>query len=204
MGPNGAVQRRWPGCTALAALILGNKLIIANAGDCRAVACRRGDAVQVSHDQTADRQDERERILASGGRVSLLNGHWRVGSVGIQVSRSLGDGDAKADGVIAEPEVEEFTLTEEDTFLILASDGLWDKITPREAVGLVHDTVKEPSLCAKRLGMEALTRGSQDNITVIVAFLRPTDTLEEIYRQGMQKYKVTATSHGSRAVMQGP
>ena len=29
-----------------------------------------------------------------------------------------------------------------------------------DAVTLVHDTVKEPYLCAKRLATEALTRGS--------------------------------------------
>lgn len=56
----------------------------------------------------------------------------------------MGDGDAKAEGVMAEPEVEQLCLTAQDTFLILASDGLWDHVRPSEAVGLVHDTVKVP------------------------------------------------------------
>ena len=51
-------------------------------------------------------------------------------------------------------------LTAEDSFLVLASDGLWDKLSSQNAVDLVHDTVKEPALCAKRLATEALTRGS--------------------------------------------
>jgi hypothetical protein len=48
--------------------------------------------------------------------------------------------------------------------------------------------VKEPSMSAKRLATEALTRGSADNITVIVAFLQPVSTLEQIYANGRQKY----------------
>jgi serine/threonine protein phosphatase PrpC len=35
------------------------------------------------------------------------------------------------------------------------------------------DTVKEPGMCSKRLATEAAVRGSRDNITVIVVFLRP-------------------------------
>lgn len=43
-------------------------------------------------------------------------------------------------------------------------------------------------MCAKRLATEALTRGSADNITATLAFLRPVSTLEKIYDQGKQKY----------------
>jgi hypothetical protein len=56
--------------------------------------------------------------------------------------------------------------------LILASDGLWEVVTQEEAVGLVADTVKDADMCAKRLATEAMTRGSRDNITVLVAFLQ--------------------------------
>jgi serine/threonine protein phosphatase PrpC len=56
--------------------------------------------------------------------------------------------------------------------LILASDGLWEVLSQEEAVGLVADTVKDPDMCAKRLATEAMTRGSRDNITVLVAFLQ--------------------------------
>ena len=46
-----------------------------------------GEAVALSEDQTADREDERARIQAAGGRVQYRLDGWRLGAAGIQVSR---------------------------------------------------------------------------------------------------------------------
>lgn len=64
---------------------------------------------------------------------------------------------------------------------VMASDGLWDVISNEEVVSIIRDTVKEPGMCSKRLATEAAERGSKDNITVIVVFLRPVSTAERIY-----------------------
>ncbi len=41
-------------------------------------------------------------------------------------------------------------------------------------------------MCARRLATEALARGAGDNITVVIAFLRPLASLEEVFGGGRQ------------------
>ena len=45
------------------------------------------------------------------------------------MSRSLGDLVAASVGVSAEPEFYEHDMTEDDKFIIIASDGIWEFIT---------------------------------------------------------------------------
>ncbi|GAQ90746.1 Serine/threonine protein phosphatase [Klebsormidium nitens] len=170
-----------PGCTAVAALVIDDKLVVANAGDCRAVLCRNGKAVQITKDHIAEDPTERARVEAAGGIVEWRVDTWRVGQAAIQVTRSIGDGDLKP-AVTAFPEVSAIELTEEDEFLIIASDGLWDVVSNEEALAFVYDTVKDPFLVGKRLATEAITnRLSGDNLTIVIAFLRPVSTFERVY-----------------------
>lgn len=191
-------QDQHPGCTALAALVLPGRLCVANTGDSRAVLCRDGQAVPLTMDHTTAREDERARIVAAGGRLRWHAGSWRIGDVGLQVTRSLGDFDEKRNGLTATPEITDMALTRREQFVVLATDGLWDVITNEEAVGLVMDTVKQPDMCAKRLVTEAVARGSADNITVTVMFLQPVSTLEQVYAHGRQSHAATPTFFGSR------
>ena len=59
----------------------------------------------------------------------------------LAVSRALGDfhlKDCVPSPLIAEPEVREIELSEEDEFLIIASDGVWDVVTSELAVRIVR------------------------------------------------------------------
>lgn len=169
-----------PGCTAVVALLIRNKLFVANAGDCRAILCRSGHPIALSKDHVASCPEERERVISAGESVKWQVDTWRVGAAALQVTRSIGDDDLKP-AVTAEPEISEKILSSEDEYLVMASDGLWDVISNEEVVSIIRDTVKEPGMCAKRLATEAAERGSKDNITVIVVFLRPVSTSERIY-----------------------
>ncbi|CAI5963616.1 unnamed protein product [Closterium sp. NIES-65] len=170
----------YPGCTACVTLVIGTDMYIANAGDCRAVVRQSGEVKALSRDHVASDPEERSRAEKAGGLVQWRVNTWRVGAAGIEVTRSLGDHDMKP-AVTAEPEVTHHRLTEEDEFLVMASDGLWEKLSNEEVSQYVLDTVKEPSMSSKRLVTEAVDRGSQDNVTAIVAYLKNVSTVERIY-----------------------
>lgn len=48
---------------------------------------------------------------------------------GLAMSRSLGDKAGRDLGVISEPDVYEIILKEEDKFIVIASDGVWEFFT---------------------------------------------------------------------------
>eukprot|EP00164_Ancoracysta_twista_P003442 GFYU01004593.1.p1 GENE.GFYU01004593.1~~GFYU01004593.1.p1 ORF type:complete len:738 (-),score=196.32 GFYU01004593.1:144-2219(-) len=166
------------GCTAMSAVVYGNTLAVANAGDCRAVLCNNGTAIPLSNDHTAAAESERNRVKSMGGTVEFKD-TWRVGGA-LQVTRALGDLRHKP-YVTAEPEVITRELQEGDHFLVMATDGVWDYVSNQEAVNMVLDTVKVPNMCAKRIVLDAYSRGSDDNLTLVVVFLRAVTTCEQVY-----------------------
>jgi len=158
------------GTTAITALIFGRCLMVANAGDCRAVLCRKGEAINMSEDHRPIYPSEKSRVEELGGYIDdgYLNGV-------LSVSRALGDWDMKFPGspspLIAEPEFRQMFLTEDDEFLIIGCDGIWDVMSSQEAVSLVRRGLRrhdDPEQCARDLVMEALRLNTFDNLTVIV------------------------------------
>ncbi|GAB2300262.1 hypothetical protein Dimus_034297 [Dionaea muscipula] len=158
------------GTTALTAMIFGRSLLVANAGDCRAVLSRNGVAIEMSKDHRPCCIKERTRIESLGGYIEdgYLNGQ-------LGVTRALGDWHLKglkvSGPLIAEPELRLVTLSKEDEFLVIGSDGLWDVFTSQNAVDLArrrlraHNDVK---LCCKEMVEEAIKRGATDNLTVVM------------------------------------
>ncbi|KAK3256362.1 hypothetical protein CYMTET_34500, partial [Cymbomonas tetramitiformis] len=88
-------------------------------------------------------------------------------------ARCLEARGGQVDGIIAEPEITTRTLTAADEFVVIACDGLWDALTHEQVIAVIQDTVKQPAMSAQRLVTEAITSGSTDNVTAIVAFLKP-------------------------------
>ncbi|KAH1038828.1 hypothetical protein J1N35_040571 [Gossypium stocksii] len=159
------------GTCCVTAMIHKGYLVVSNAGDCRAVLSRNGVAEALTSDHHVSRQDERARIEALGGYVDFCHGVWRIqGS--LAVSRAIGNKHLKQ-WVISEPETKSLKIQRECEFLILASDGLWNKVTNQEAVDLVRpfcvDIDKpEPFSACKRLAELSSWRGSFDDISVMI------------------------------------
>lgn len=117
------------GSTACVCVIAGGHLVVANAGDCRAVLSRSGKSFQCSNDHTAAVKSESDRIVAHGGHILAdAKGTLRVAGK-IQVTRALGDRKFIKYGLSAEPEITKFQLTEDDEYLLIATDGVWDFVS---------------------------------------------------------------------------
>jgi len=160
------------GSTALVVYIdENNSAHCAWAGDSRAVVEKDGKVMFETRDHKPNDRDELARITQYGGAIQKY-GVWRVG--GLAISRSIGDRAIKnrcPGQVIAKPDYAAIQLNKHNHFLIMASDGLWDVMSSKEAVAMVTkslqnkedvaDTVRHMLNCV-------IARGSEDNITICV------------------------------------
>ena len=144
------------------------------------------EAVELTRDHTPSLPEEKQRILASGGRVFALryddgiDGPERVwlkgrNLPGLAMTRSLCDVVAHSVGVSSTPEITEHTLTEDDRILVIASDGLWQFISSEEVVSLIEDCSTSKQ-AVSRLCKESWKRWFDleqivDDTTIIVVFL---------------------------------
>jgi len=150
MGPQ-AQMRAWNanpngiGSTAVVCCLRNNSLTVANAGDSRAVLCRRGRALDLSEDHKPNLPGERARIDKAGGSVEEQRvGPWTFYRVNgnLNLSRSIGDLGyqrnqalaAKDQMICATPDVRSFQRQAGDEFMLLACDGVWDVMSSQEAV----------------------------------------------------------------------
>jgi serine/threonine protein phosphatase PrpC len=179
------------GSTAVSVYMDGGSLFCANCGDSRAVVGSFGEdgriiAVPLSDDHKPERMDECRRILDKNGRIEPCRGSageaigplrvWlkRQNLPGLAMTRSFGDLVAASVGVICDPEVVHYQLSENDRFIILASDGVWEFISSQEAVELVASCVTANEAC-QLLVDESTKRWRReedvvDDITAVVIF----------------------------------
>lgn len=117
-------------------------IYVSNVGDSRCVLSKSGRAVALTSDHKPDRADERARVEKAGGQVVFVSG-WRVDGI-LNISRAIGDAHLKdlahphRGRVIARPEITVHDVTDEDEFIILASDGVWGRVDSQVAVDIVR------------------------------------------------------------------
>ena len=190
------------GTTATALFLTKKAAIIASVGDSRAVLSIGAsfnrtldytDALQLTIDHVASNPIERKQVEQRGAYISEQGGTLRVNGT-LVLTRSIGDAHL-AKYLSRTPHVTSMTVDEvmqkcrpttmtnvlvDDMpcFIILASDGLWDVFSNKEAVEFVQITLepygkrwKESGAmqeAAERLTQEAYIRGSTDNIGICV------------------------------------
>ena len=101
------------------------------------------------------------------------------------MTRSMGDLAAKSVGVTYEPEIKVvYNLSKNDKFIVLASDGLWDRIPNDEVTRIVASPFYErgdPEGAVQFLVKEASERwqreqGMIDDITILIVFISPVES----------------------------
>merc|ERR1712240_542094 len=167
------------GSTAVCALIKREMLYVAWLGDCQATLVRDGVPVKITASHRPNRADERARIEA------LHWGTWRVNGQ-LAVSRAIGDGEYKP-FLSAGPDVTCIEMNGSEEFIIVGCDGLWETVTPEEATNIVFYHLEERKCdggdienISARLATIAKKKGSSDNITIIVVFLKPVDEVTKL------------------------
>ncbi|KAI0134733.1 protein phosphatase 2C [Xylariales sp. AK1849] len=173
------------GCTACVGLITGDKIYIANAGDSRSVLGVKGRAKPLSFDHKPQNEGEKARITAAGGFVDFgrVNGN-------LALSRAIGDFEFKKSAelapeqqiVTAYPDVVVHEITDDDEFLVIACDGIWDCQSSQAVVEFVRRGVaakQELEKICENMMDNCLASNSEtggvgcDNMTmVVIGFLR--------------------------------
>ncbi|KAL4930075.1 PP2C family serine/threonine-protein phosphatase [Aspergillus undulatus] len=183
------------GCTAAVSVISKHKIWVANAGDSRSVLGVKGRAKPLSFDHKPQNEGEKARISAAGGFVDFgrVNGN-------LALSRAIGDFEFKKSPelspeqqiVTAYPDVTVHDLTNDDEFLVIACDGIWDCQSSQAVVEFVRRGIAAKQdlyrICENMMD-NCLASNSEtggvgcDNMTMVIIGLLNGRTKEEWYNQ---------------------
>ncbi|KAL3811491.1 hypothetical protein ACHAXA_004399 [Cyclostephanos tholiformis] len=179
-----AVPLERSGSTGVVVLVTPSHIVCANAGDSRAILSKKNAVLPLSFDHKPHNDVELTRIEKVGGFV-------RAGRVDgdLAVSRSFGDfgykncstkesGDSsnepKDHRVTAHPDILVYAREPmNDEFLVLACDGIWDRLTNKDCSDLIrslvnHEGETDVGLICEEVIDTALELDSRDNMTCCI------------------------------------
>ena len=183
------INANYSGSTCNIVFIIDDYLICANVGDSRAILLTDDNKIiQLSRDHKPNVKDEYERIISSNGRVERMPSNATCGPFrvwkknencpGLAMSRSIGDFVAETVGVICEPEVTIYKISETNAkSVVIASDGVWEFTSNEKVKSIVWDYYNKGSPLGAATAireyaskMWSINGDMEDDITVIVLF----------------------------------
>lgn len=165
------------GSTANIALIMGDQVWVANAGDSRSIISTKDKTIAMSLD---DKPETRKRdVIKRGARVRPENEESVARVIGndgrdIAMARAVGH-DEGLSGINPRTKVVPYKLSDlpkGKNFLVIGCDGLWDVGSSNNVSKTVQEnSSKSPHELAALLVDRAYGAGSGDNISVMVVAL---------------------------------
>ncbi|MCE3049981.1 hypothetical protein HAX54_046239 [Datura stramonium] len=152
------LESTWKMGSASAIVINGEKLVLANMGEYKAVVCRDGEAFEINRKQQQTKTHWSHKLFPVVKRLPKV--------------RTITSGSGKGAGADKPSKSSELVVGSEridrDTeFVILASPGIWEVMKQQEAVNLIRH-LEDPQEAAECLAKEALTRMSKNNVSCLI------------------------------------
>ena len=155
------------GSTICSLILKSNTLTCINIGDSRAILISKNkngtwNYSQLTKDHKPTDKEEKNRIEKKGGSIhKLINyddenkeiGPYRVWfkddtkGPGLSMSRSFGDFLSKEIGVCCEPDIFRYELKEDDKFIVVASDGVWEFMSNENVMNTIVNCSNSDEAC---------------------------------------------------------
>lgn len=154
------------GTTATVVLVDKDQVFSANLGDSRSVLISKDSVKQISYEHKGYDREEHQRIKSVGGFITEND---RVQGI-ICVPRSLGDKGLKK-YLSSEPYISESKITDDDQYIVIACDGVWDMLSNEDVKNLINPEF-DSARNSRMIRDCAFALGSTDNISCVVINLK--------------------------------
>lgn len=156
--------------------IFERKTLTINLGDCRALITYDTKPLQLTNDHKVDDQNERLRLIGKKRNVEYDEEDEIFRVDGYAISRAMGN--TKFSSISQKAEINFHRFPKNTEYIILGCDGLYDCMTNKEINKFVSTHKKINSNENKHgkknvaylLAKEAIKKGSQDNVSVVIVF----------------------------------
>eukprot|EP00890_Picochlorum_soloecismus_P002155 jgi/Picsp_1/2940/NSC_01165-R1_protein phosphatase 2c 18 len=186
------------GTTASVVLVDGDFAVVAHVGDSSIILAsvedKFLDGTLMTKPHTGHSVSERFRIgeiicedeeladeatVREDGYVEVSNLAGVLSCVALSMTRAIGHLHLQSYGVIPRPDIKFKDILPEDVCFIIASDGVWDVYTPRQASIIIWEALADGAnpteaariLCDKAVELSKLTFGAADNTSAVIVLL---------------------------------